>query len=283
MRTAVVIPLGPGRKENLDMVLQCLARQTVPVAGIVVYGDGIGSLDGGVAWGGPIVTQEREAHTPGHEQPRNVGAHIAERTFKGIDHIWFLDSDVIVEPDCHQRFIEAHAAAQENRILVGPYDWLPPGRREPVPELHNDPRWPAFAEGPQVVHRGELNVGLACFSGNLIWPLLDFKRIGGFWNELHHGRCEDGELGLRAVACGVPISYASLARGWHLDHPTNVAEKMRRNARDVPMLNERHPWVAGHDVFVVEEDGRRFDQRCGICHEVVNTIDWWNHMAAHDG
>jgi hypothetical protein len=101
-----------------------------------------------------------------------------------------------------------------------------------------------------------LNVGLACFSGNLIWPLLDFKRIGGFWNELHHGRCEDGELGLRAVAQGIPISYASLARGWHLDHPTDVAEKMRRNARDVPMLNERHPWVAGHDVFVVEEDGR---------------------------
>jgi GT2 family glycosyltransferase len=209
----VVIPVGPGRKENLDMVLRCLARQTMVPVGIVVIGDGEGSLGGGVAWGGPIVVQERPKHEPGMEQPRNVGARIAERTFHGIDHIWFLDSDVIVEPDCLLRFAEASFAADEPRVLIGPYDWLPPGKREPDHSLHNDPRWPAFNEPPSVVHRGELNVGLACFSGNLIWPLLDLKRIGGFWDELHHGRCEDGELGLRAVACGVPISYASLARG----------------------------------------------------------------------
>lgn len=277
-----MIPVGPGRKENLDMVLRCLARQVVPAFGIVVVGDGEGSLEGGVAWGGPIVCRELPKHEPGMEQPRNVGVRIAERSFSGIDHIWFLDSDILVEPDCLQNYAEANMAAQENRVLVGPYDWLPPGVREVDPNLFNDPRWPAFNESPSVVHRGELNVGLACFSGNLIWPLVDFKRAGGFWSEIHHGRCEDGELGLRAVALGVPISFASLARGWHMWHPTNDAEKMRRNARDVPMLNARHPWVASDDVFVVDEEGARFDQRCPKCEQVVPTIKWWEHQEMHE-
>lgn len=282
MRTAVVIPVGPGRGDNLDMVLTCLAQQNVAPEGIVLVGDGVGTLDGGPAWTGRIVGREMEAHTPGHEQPRNIGVRIVEEYFPRADHVWFLDSDVLVQPDCLQRYVEAHNEASVDRVLIGPYEWLPPGVRHPMPELHNDFRWPGFKD-PSQVHVGELNVGLACFSGNLVWPLAEFVRIGGFWNELHHGRCEDGELGLRAVACGTRISFAPLARGWHLDHPTNVAEKMRRNARDVPMINARHPWVAGSDVFVVEEDGRRFDQRCGVCHQMVNTIDWWNHMAAHGG
>jgi hypothetical protein len=52
-----------------------------------------------------------------------------------------------------------------------------------------------------------------------------------------------------------------------------------RNARDVPMLNDRHPWVEQHGVYVVERDGKRFDQRCAACGELVNTIEYWAHRA----
>jgi hypothetical protein len=105
----------------------------------------------------------------------------------------------------------------------------------------------------------------------------EFYRVGGFWNELYHGRCEDGELGLRATAMGVPISFAPRARGWHLHHPVNTELIEARNTRDVPMLRVRHPWVEGNDIFVVDEDGKRFDVKCHHCGEVVNTNKWWEH------
>jgi len=102
-------------------------------------------------------------------------------------------------------------------------------------------------------------------------------RIGGFWNELHHGRCEDGELGLRAVAMGVAISFQSKARGWHVAHDTNNSLIQKRNDRDVPMINSRHPWVQGNGLFVVDEDGKRFNVRCPNCKESMNTLLWWEH------
>lgn len=281
-RPGVVIPVGAGREENLKMVLDSLADQDQSLSVVIVYDgtspivDPLSPLD--------LYHIEIPKHEPGMEQPRNVGVRILERS--GLFNVaWFVDSDVIVAPDALTHLRTRWQAAPEERVIIAPYDWLPPGVRTMdftgLAPIKNDPRWPMIEPDGGGTHIGELNVGLGCFSGNLLWPISEFTRIGGFWNDIHHGRCEDGELGLRAVAHGTPITMERGARGYHLHHPVNHHLAVARNTRDVPMLNARHPWVQGEGMFVVEQDGRRFDQRCGKCGTVVNTLDYWAHAAGH--
>jgi len=290
MNTAIVIPVGPSRQENLRASLQTIKEMTVKPTLVVTVMDGeVDISDEEVREAVSVAPTEvlRVAkHEPGMEQPRNLGVRwisrmnedLCTRGLDLLDHVWFLDSDILVAPDALAHYEETGGG----RILAGPYDWLPSGVREPMPELRNDPRWPSFNDhDPQEALESDLSAGLACFSGNLVWPIDQFTRIGGFWNELHHGRCEDGELGLRAVACGIPISFVREARGWHLDHPINVELTLERNRRDVPMLNLRHPWVQGEGLFVVEQDGKRFNVRCA-CGWEGNTAEIWHHQAGCD-
>lgn len=294
MEVGVVIPVGPGRVENLTAAMECLERQTVRPSIIVLCCDGPDAhIDAQVQnWRVPIAILDLAKHEPGMPQPRNVGAKFLmdlngreDEEFKNIPeitHIWFLDTDIITTPDALEQYIKAMEANDEPRILVGPYDWLPPDVGSPQPELHNDPRWVSFKDAyPWDVERENLAAGLACFSGNLVWPLDLFKKSGGFWDEIHHGRCEDGELGLRAVAMGIGVSFVPEARGWHIDHPYDPEERTRRNARDVPMINARHPWKelgeGGDELFVVDQDGKRFNVRCGKCGENFNSNLIWPH------
>lgn len=292
MKVSVVIPVGPNRVENLIEVLRTLEAQTAKDAinEVVLVCDG---NDAGVEMEGefdlPLAVITTAKHEPGREQPRNVGVRVVEELNQDREepstHVWFLDSDVIVLEDCLVHYLAA-LETEPNRVLIGPYDWLPPGIRIPIDRLRNDPagvpppgRWGSFDQyDPEQTLREDLSAGLACFSGNLIWPIDEFLRVGGFWNELHHGRCEDGELGLRAVAMGVGIGFVRSARGWHLDHGRNVQWILNTNAIDVPKINERHPWVEGEGMFVVEEDGKRFDVRCA-CGWAGNTALIWSHQA----
>lgn len=279
MNVGIVVPVGPGREDNLQMVMRCLTHQSMKPTGIVVVQDG---FDAEADWTGPVVTLSCAKHEPGREQPRNVGLRALVERWPETTHVWFLDSDLHIGPDCLRELADAHNAGVGNRIIVGPYDWLARGDRPTAGAeyrgVHNDPRWAMFNQyPPNVSLTNDLSAGLACWSGNLMWPVKDFIRVGGFWSELHHGRCEDGELGLRAVAMGVPISFAAKARGSHLWHEENMGLKLQRNTRDVPMLNARHPWVQGADVFMVDRDGKAFDVRCSKCQQSIHTNAWWAH------
>lgn len=285
-KVGVVIPVGPGRIENLDMVLRSIADQYHQPDEVMVVFDGPESDPAdGWEWATPIrvstITTEYK-HVPGREQPRNVGVrHLPQ----DVTDVWFLDSDVIVGPGALMELVRTRALVGPDAVICAPYDWLAEGHpRAPLAHLRNDPRWPSFDEYPDdYVSRGKLNDGLACFSGNLMWNRAEFERVGGYWNDLHHGRCEDGELGLRAVAEGVPIAFSKRARGWHLAHPINFQLARERNTRDVPMLNARHPWVEAGGLVVVDRDGKRFDQRCAQCGDLINTIEYWEHAAQCQG
>lgn len=289
----VVIPVGAGRAENLTAVLRCLDTQTRPPEMVVVVRDGY-SDPSDQTFEHRIDTRFRivdaPKHEPGLEQPRNVGTRIAiANAPEELTHVAFLDSDVMVGPDWLEVLETGLEQERQDRILVAPYEWLPPTLRpdpmepkDPIWALaravHNDPRHAMFGQSPpDRVYYGDLSAGLACFSGNLVWPIGEFARVGGFWSELHHGRCEDGELGLRAVSMGVGISLVAGARGFHLHHPRDDALAIERNLRDVPMLNERHPWVQGSAVFMVDRDGAAFDVLCSKCQQSVPTIGWWAH------
>jgi glycosyltransferase involved in cell wall biosynthesis len=288
-RPGVVIPVGAGRLENLAAVLNCLHAQTRKPEAIVIVADGpeaASAISGDMEI--PAIQVVIPKHEPGAEQPRNVGVRKLAEFFSDLNAVWFVDSDVLFADDALAQLAVTWEAVDEGRVIMAPYDWLPEGPRTIRPDIRNDPRWAMLNEdrwrySESSTSRGELNVGLGCFSGNLVWPIDEFVRIGGFWNEIHHGRCEDGELGLRAVAHGIPITACAGARGYHLWHPVNYELATQRNARDVPMLNARHPWVQNQGITVVEEDGRRFNQRCDRCGAVINTLEWWSHRAECKG
>lgn len=280
MNVAAVITVGTGRERNLARVLASLRAQSVSLPGIVVVFDGPGAVSDVSDYYDdhrPLLRHVAEKHEPGKEQPRNVGAAIA-RDVLAVDHVWFVDSDVVMAPAA----LEHYLATGGGRILLGPYDWLAPNADPPGPLEMRDPRWADFDRllpDTRVVE--DLSAGTACFGGNLVWPLAAFYDVGGFWNDLHHGRCEDGELGVRAVAERVPISFVAGAQGWHLWHPRNHQLALERNRRDVPMLNARHPWIETEGLVMVDKDGCRFDQRCPECGELVNSIEYFEHRAAH--
>jgi hypothetical protein len=46
------------------------------------------------------------------------------------------------------------------------------------------------------------------------------------------------------------------------------------------MLNDRHPWVQGADVLMVDRDGKAFDVVCRKCQQLIPTIAWWAHAQA---
>lgn len=334
MATAVVIPVGAGRINNVYAVLDSLAKQTVQPKLIVLVCDGPDAhLHADGMFKMPVaVLNCPEKHQPGMEQPRNLGVRLVQDIgaqddrFAGITHVWFLDSDVIVRPRALEYYTEAYQQAEAWRcpcgtpqtvgqndardrtmlacacgrewdaewtpahsIFVGPYDWLPPNVREPMPDLRNDPdgvpppgRWDRFDNNePDTPVVNDIFAGLACFSGNLVWPIEEFARVGGFWNDLHHGRCEDGELGVRAVSMGVPITFVREARGWHLWHERNMGWILAANQRDIPMLDERHPYLKDEGLFAVDEDGKRFNYRCPQCGEEMNGVLSWGHRAMH--
>lgn len=284
-RFGIVVPVGPSRRDNLLGLLACINDLDMRPEHVVLVHDGEAAFEGrvhGVNY--PLTQVKAQKHVPGFEQPRNLGVRAMQRYAPDVTHVWLLDTDLLFEADCLRALDDAYGEWGDERVMIAPYDWMPPTRRGIDHGLRNDPRWAMFEEnGPERVFRGALNVGLACFSGNLVWPISQFERVGGFWNELHHGRCEDGELGLRAVAMGVPMSLAPAARGWHQWHPINATLVAERNARDVPMLNARHPWVEGKGLFVVEKDGKRFDVRCGEpgCGWEGNTAEWWAHRGMY--
>lgn len=282
-RLGCVVTAGPDRLENLLRTLSCLDACSPSVDGVVVVLDGW-YLDEIPEWAPEHwLFTHIEKHQPGREQPRNVGVrHLRAKT--DDTHVWFLDSDLVFEPDLVQRWSEGHAAADVDRILIGPYEWLAPGETAPREDLHNDIRWASFNEsGPERVFTHDLGAGLGCFSGNLVWPVEAFARAGGFHPELHHGRCEDGELGLRAASLGVPMSLVRTARAWHVAHQVNHQWCIQANARDVPLLNSFHPWVQDQGLLLTEKDGARFDFQCPECGTRVNSADYWEHWGSHLG
>lgn len=285
-----VIPCGPGRESNLTLVLEQLVSLEAPPEHIMVVLDGWDpfTVIPQIARSAQVRVRACERHRPGMEQPRNYGVKWALRYWPACTHAWFIDSDVILDPRAPTAVSSALRYGAQDAILVLPYDWLPQGLRPTGPgdevfiaaarQVFNDGRWAMLRGTPEVYH-GDLSAGLGCYSGNLIWPVDEFVRVGGFWNQLHHGRCEDGELGLRAVAMDVGIRMVPEARGYHLWHEVNMPLILERNARDVPMLDARHPWVKDQGLeLVLDRDGAAFDIRCPHCEQMVSTGVMWDHI-----
>ena len=281
----IVLTAAANRLENLQRTLPLVEAAAKSHGAEIVC-----VLDGEEAW--PLANALFTAapatafvfaqkHRPGMEQPRNLGVRALGGDAK---QVWFVDSDLIFNSDILQALKHAWDAGPP-RVLIGPYDWGAPGVTTLGGRLEqSDPRNAAFELYSQAdvidskSSRGEIiGAALACFGGNLVWPRDLFEELGGFHPELSHGRVEDGELGLRASEAGVPMSYVAAARALHVWHPRNEKWILETNAREVPLLNQWHPWVQQDGLRVVPEDGLRFNFLCPECGESVNTGLYWGH------
>lgn len=289
-RPGIVVTAGANRLENLQRTLPLAENEiaSYPDPQIVCV------LDGEDAW--PMANELykvapltqfvfAQKHEPGREQPRNLGVRALDESVK---QVWFLDSDLVFDSGVLDAFMRSWTFGGPG-ILIGPYDWGAPGAIQIGGQLEMaDPRNAAFelygdtdriSEG-HGSGRGEIiGAALACFGGNLLWPRDWFEEIGGFHPELHHGRCEDGELGLRSAEHGLPMGYVKHARALHVWHPRNMQWILRANEIDVPKLNRMHPWVQNDGLRVVPEDGLRFNFICPHCGDSINTGLYWGHYA----
>lgn len=282
-RCGVVIPVGPGdfRMRNLNLVLETLDKQTFKPIDIAIVFDGWlpGSKYTTMRNHHPLYIYT-DKHEPGREQPRNMGVRYLPDE---CNYVWFLDSDCLVLPNTLHEFAKAANIREEQRILIGPYEWMEEGSTKVTDKVvTHDPRRALFEDSrPDTVYVENLGVALANFSGNLVWPVNAFKKVGGFWDDLYTGRCEDGELGIRAASMSVPMSLVKSAKAFHMGPQGGHGDPqiLEKNARDVPMINERHPYVEDKGLIIADEDGKRFNYLCKVCGEELNTIELWDHKA----
>lgn len=282
-KPSVVIPSVESRQDNLNAVLDHVDKQTLTPEAVVVVCDGWEPESDSQFVGENINVfyYSIPKHRPGLEQPRNRGVRFLQSLGLDTNYVHFLDSDCLPAPDCLAQYKLAHEySSAVDRIMLGPYDWMGPGSRNIQEDLYNDPRWEMFNTYGDytTTFEGHLGVSLGCFSGNLVWPIKEFVKVGGFWSELHMGRCEDGELGLRACSMMIPMALVKNARAFHIHHEINSEAIYEKNARDVPLLNKRHPWVEGEEIFVVDTEGKRFEWLCSECGQYINTGEFWGHF-----
>lgn len=293
MKLGVVVPVGGGRRENVEAVLAHLEAQDglgQPKLPVVLVCDGEVAMSECGAFKGPrrklrvdVIGMEKQV--PGTTPPRNVGARFLHE--QGVEWAWFVDSDVIVEPGAYRAILAAIEQGPDDAVICGAYDWLAPGPRSLVPRGGHgigeaDYRWEMFDTYPvNEVLRYHLGAALANFSGNLVWPLEEFFRVGGFNPGLTAGRVDDGELGVRASVGGVGTRFCKELRGVHLWHPINFEWVTRINAEEVPLINAWHPYIESQGIVPVPEDGVRLNMVCRECGAEVNTLEMWGHTLSH--
>jgi len=243
MKVAFVIPVY-NRAENLRLVLHALLLQTDRDFQVIVADDG--STDNPAAvvseFTGKLDVEMYSQEHAGYRvsKVRNMGvSHIR----KPYTHIWFIDSDVVL--NCYaveeaRRLIEVAA----NIVIVGRYDWMPPMQ---ITCSDLSERWGSFLAGdlprlpgqddkytgghPVIGHRRHLDVRQnikwdtgritlctgATLSGNLIVPREAFEAVGGF-DENIEGQGQDCDFGKMLGRAGIEMTFSGIIGGYHLYH-----------------------------------------------------------------
>lgn len=232
---SVVIP-SADRQRLLERVLDGLAGQHYPVERfetiVVLDGSTDGSAELLRSFDAPYRLRMLEQRKGGVAAARNAGARAAEEAV-----VYFLDDDIVPEPDCLAAHAAAHQRAAADHVALG---YCPP--------VVDGGWWGQVLRGWWEEHyrrKGEpghhwTNVDFT--TGNSSLPRSLLVSAGGF-DEAFRVRHEDWELGARLLRLGASFAYypAALARH-HLDATLAAAvETQRQEARDDIQLVRRHP------------------------------------------
>ncbi len=239
-KCSVIVP-SYNRRATLEMVLQGLARQTLPQEQFEV----IVVLDGGTDDSAAMLVDWQQAgsiqNLRWHQQPnsgqataRNTGVQLATAPIVG-----FLDDDVVPEPELLAVHLEQHHTNAPRAVLG---DCLIV--REQHDSLYHLGVWAWWED---MYHRRALpgrQPGYRDFcAGNVSLRREDFLRVGGFDSSFRGYGGEDYELGYRLLQAGVELVADRNARALHY-HRTTVAgviRATRQEGRGDVLLGQKHP------------------------------------------
>lgn len=255
------------RAENLALTLRALALQTTYDFRVVVSDDG--STDNTRE----VVDSYRSFFrikytTHPHDGyrvslVRNRGMRIVG---DGTTHVWFIDSDVVLNPRAVERGLRI-IEKRPNTVVCGRYDWLPPMK---VTKQDLEKRWEDLVSARLPRYRVDHDLGIvgddprkvewncqkeisvfrgATLSGNLIVPMSWLVMTGGF-DENIEGQGQDCEFGYHLQELGAKVVFCECIRGYHLSHYRDkewMTKSVRNTIRyihkkyDVPLREEQLP------------------------------------------
>ncbi len=237
---SVIIP-SYNRPATLEMVLQGLARQTLPQEQFEV----IVVLDGGTDDSMTMLVDWQQAgrikHLRWHRQPnsgqaiaRNTGAQLATAPV-----VVFLDDDVVPEPELLAVHLQHHRKNMPQAVL---------GDCRIVREQHDSLyQLGVWAWWEDMYHRRALpgrQPGYRDFcAGNVSVRREDFMRVGGFDPIFRGYGGEDYELGYRLLQAGVELvaDRGARAQHYHRTTVTGVLRATRQEGRGDVLLGQKHP------------------------------------------
>ncbi|MCK4581335.1 MAG: glycosyltransferase [Dehalococcoidia bacterium] len=250
-----VIPVY-NRRNNLYLVLHGLVYQTCRDFEVIVCDDGSTDSPLDILEGfNKYFPVKYYRHARGGYRvclARNQGVRLSRQD---TTHIWFLDSDVVLNPHAVENAIQILEERPET-VIAGRYNWL--RARETTPALIRD--WAAFKDvytrddgrtAPWDDER-EVPCSGAARSGNLIISMRAFHLTGGFDEDLEGVGGEDCEFGYNMLDKGLMMVMSESIGGLHMDHsPTydnytrtkGVRQTIRYIHRkyDIPLREDQLP------------------------------------------
>lgn len=261
-----VVPVH-NRRENLELLLNSLERQTDSAFHVVIADDG--STDAtrelverratSPGWGGRlswIGCGPNQGVRTG--RARNIGA---ANLRAGTELLVALDSDLILQPDAIARFARVHTH-HPRHVLLGAVEWLPPTERDVIVaaigkgDLNGlrarvPRRRPIRVEG--TFTGPELRSGLRDLDPdqpvplrpewalplNSAWPVDLYWSIGGFDETMSGYGYQDMEFGARAGKVGATCLARPELWGLHVWHP-KPAKAMVENQRNLDFFLRKH-------------------------------------------
>ena len=236
MRIGFAIPTY-NRADNLRLVLHGLELQTSQGFDVVVcdHGSTDDTLEVTRLFDVSYCRLERTAYDPGAARNTAVQSLSVE-----VTHIWFLDSDVILNPEAVEHAVTKHLTASPEVIITGRYDWLKKGVRQPPFEGLG------IADQRQRTAGWDCNKVVKCsgaaLTGNLVIPVDAFEMTGGFDPNLAGSRSEDCEMGFNMRSKGLTMVMCEGIIGYHLAHPRiqTSEEDLAGTRRGVRYIHEKY-------------------------------------------
>jgi len=267
MKLGFVIPTY-NRSFNLELALTGLQQQTYHKFSVAIWDDG--SEDDGET------TAVSQRFAVGMDirygWHKHAGYRVSLNRNRGVrlldpdtTHIWFLDSDVVLNPNAVSHAVE-HIVSASHVVIIGKYIWLPPMKvsvddvryrwddfvacRLPLQKvdyvqdiMNRDPRKETIWDCLQI--RSEIR-GIS-LGGNLIVPMTWFQRTGGF-DEKIEGQGQDCEFGYNLQAAGAQRIACAEIVGYHVAHYRDRKFLQDSVKETIVYIHEKYP-----DVIFKEE------------------------------